>query len=291
MGYKRRAVVAGSFYAADGQSLYQQIKECFLHKIGPQALPDTKKEKNKKMERKIMGVISPHAGFMFSGPVAAHNYLRLSLEKTPQTIIILGPNHRGLEGEIAIMSSGQWETPLGIVEVDQSVAHKILTYDDKEIIKDDIQAHSYEHSIEVQLPFLQFIYSHDGFKIVPICIINQQLAYMKYLAEVIYEIIKEDYKSFLLIASSDFTHYEDQETAIRKDREGIEKILKMDSTLFYRTISENGASICGPGPISIVIEVCKKLGIAKGQLLKYATSGDVSGIYDQVVGYASIIFQ
>lgn len=286
MEYKRKAVVAGSFYAANRQSLEAQIKNCFLHEIGPGVLPASAQEK----ERKIMGIIVPHAGFMYSGPVAAHSYLKLSFEKTPRTIIILGPNHRGLGGEVSLMSSGQWQTPLGTIEIDQSIANEIIAHDEKRILQDDFQAHLFEHSIEVQLPFLQFIYPNNEFKIIPISIINQQLVSMKYLAEIIYETIKDKYQDFLLIASSDFTHYEEQESTKHKDSEGIKEILKMDTDLFYMTIQNNNASICGPGPISVVMEACRKLGVNQGQLLKYATSGDVSGIYDQVVGYASIIF-
>jgi AmmeMemoRadiSam system protein B len=287
MEYKRKAVVAGSFYAANRQSLEAQIKNCFLHEIGPGVLPASAQEK----ERKIMGIVVPHAGFMYSGPVAAHSYLQLSFEKTPRTIIILGPNHRGLGGEVSLMSSGQWQTPLGTIEIDQSIANEIIAHDEKRILRDDFQAHLFEHSIEVQLPFLQFIYPNSEFKIIPISIINQQLVSMKYLAEIIYETIKDKYQDFLLIASSDFTHYEEQESTKHKDSEGIKEILKMDTDLFYMTIQNNNASICGPGPISVVMEACRKLGVNQGQLLKYATSGDVSGIYDQVVGYASIIFQ
>ena len=287
MEYKRKAVVAGSFYAANRQSLEAQIKNCFLHEIGPGALPTDEQKK----ERKIMGIVAPHAGFMYSGPIAAHSYLQLSFEKAPRTIIILGPNHRGLGGDVSLMSSGQWQTPLGIIDIDQSIIREIMAYDQKKIFRDDFQAQLFEHSIEVQLPFLQFIYPTSKFKIIPITIVNQRLDLMEYLAGILYEIIKDKYQDFLLIASSDFTHYEEQESTKHKDFEGIKEILKMDTDLFYRTIRNNNASICGPGPISVVMETCKKLGINQGKLLKYATSGDVSGMFDQVVGYASIIFQ
>ncbi len=287
MVHRRKSIVAGSFYDANKESLSQQINNCFLHEIGPQGLPEH--GKNVQNKRNIKGVISPHAGFIFSGPIAAHHFLRLSYEKTPQTIIIIGPNHRGLGKEIAIMSTGYWETPLGNIEIDEQLAKEIINYDDKHLIKEDAQAHAFEHSIEVQLPFLQFIYPQNQFKIIPICISNQQLVKMNYLADTIFMATKE--KSCLLIASSDFTHYESQESAKRKDAEAIDKIINMDSKLFYDTIRRNGASICGPGPIAMVIEVCKKLGINRGKLLKYATSGDVSGMNDQVVGYASIIFE
>lgn len=286
MEKRRKAIVAGSFYDSDRDSLLCQIKNCFLHEIGPSKLPDIDQYKN---ERKIKGIISPHAGFVFSGPVAAHSFLKLSYEKTPDTVITIGPNHRGLGEEISIMSNGYWETPLGTIEIDENTAKTIMNLDKKNIIKDDMKAHLYEHSIEVQLPFLQYIYPDKRFKIIPISVINQQLSTMKYLAEIIYRVTKD--ASCLYIASSDFTHYESQENAKRKDTEAIKKIINMDSNKLYDTIKYNNATICGPGPIALVIEICKKYKIEKGILLKYATSGDVSGMNEQVVGYASIVFQ
>lgn len=282
----RHSLVAGHFYADNPEALKQQIRDCFLHSIGPQILPTfiTKKE------RSIIGLISPHAGFFYSGPVAAHGFLRLSQEKTPKTIIIFGPNHSGRGKNISIMSSGKWETPLGVIEIDQLTAKEILANDKESILQDDKEAHDYEHSIEVQLPFLQYIYSENGYKIVPICIKSQQFDIMKYLSNIIYEIIKFNYDDFLLIASSDFNHYENQKETEYKDRESVKHIINMDSELFNKAVYEKHISICGTGPIIAVMEICKKLGINKGHLLKYATSGDISGNYDQVVGYASIIF-
>lgn len=283
----RKATVAGSFYDSDKASLLNQLKYCFLHEIGPQKLPESKKIYQNKS--KIKGIVSPHAGFIFSGPIAAHNYYYLSFEKIPQTIIIIGPNHRGLGEEISIMPAGYWNTPLGSIEIDEKTVKKILANDKKNIIKEDIQAHVFEHSIEVQLPFLQFIYPNNTFKIIPICITNQKLRLMKYLADTIFGSIENT--DCLFIASSDFTHYESQSNAKRKDISAIEKIINMDSDAFYENIKTNSASICGYGPIAVVMEICKKNGIEKGELLKYATSGDVYGMNEQVVGYASIIFR
>jgi len=282
---KRKAFVAGSFYEATKDSLYRQLVDCFKHDIGPGELPD----KNGQKERKTLGVVSPHAGYIFSGPVAAHHFLQLSKENNPNTVIILGPDHRGLGKDISIMARGQWETPLGLIEIDQQISEDILIHDEHKIIKDDSKAHLFEHSIEVQLPFLQFIYSKKHFKIIPICINNQRLDAMIYLADILYQVTKG--QSCLFVASSDFSHYEDYITVKRKDMEAIDNILRMDSNLFYEKIHKNGATICGPGAIAVIIEICKKNGIKQGKLLKYATSGDISGVYDQVVGYSSIIFQ
>lgn len=282
---KRKAFVAGSFYEATKDSLSQQLINCFKHDIGPGELP----EKNSQNERKTIGVISPHAGYVFSGPVAAHHFLYLSKENIPNTVIILGPDHRGLGKDVSIMTKGQWETPFGPVEIDQKISEAILIHDEQKIIKDDSKAHLFEHSIEVQLPFLQFIYPKKEFKIIPICISNQRLNTMIYLANILFQVTKE--QSCLFVASSDFSHYEDNITVKRKDMEAIDNILSMDSNRFYEKIHQNGATICGPGAIAVIIEICKKKGIKEGKLLKYATSGDISGMYDKVVGYSSIIFQ
>lgn len=288
MIYKRKASVAGRFYDSNSESLIKQLENCFLHEYGPLELPHSGVPKN---ERSIMGIVSPHAGYMFSGPIAAHNYFRLSFEKTPKTIFILGPNHTSMGEAISIMTTGQWETPLGVVEIDRSTSHDILINDEANHFQEDIAAHKFEHSIEVQLPFLQYIYPDSQYRIVPICIARQQLNLMEYLSKVILKVIKNNYRDFLLIASSDFNHRENQEVTKKKDRKSIEQIINMDSKQFYQAIFENNNSICGPGPISVIIETCKKLGIKKGKLLKYATSGDISGIYEEVVGYASIIFE
>ena len=286
----RRARVAGSFYENSRKALKEQIKNCFLHKVGPKKLPQEESSDGlEKKERKIIGVVSPHAGFMYSGPVAAHDYLALSYEKAPETIVILGPNHSGLGEDISLMSEGFWETPLGKVEIETELAKNIIKNDHHHIIKEDQKAHFLEHSIEVQLPFLQYIYS-DRFTIIPISIKNQRIELMKYLAHILHDTVKD--KLSLFIASSDFTHYESQQIAQQKDHEAIQAITKeMNTDHFYETIKSNKATICGPGPISVVMETCHLMGIKQGNLLKYATSGEISGLYDQVVGYASIIFK
>lgn len=288
MIYKRQAIVAGSFYDMNKESLLKQLKNCFLHEIGPQKIPKFNKISLKR-ERNIMSVISPHAGYVFSGPVAAHHFFELSKEETPETVIIIGPNHRGFGADIAIMDKGYWETPLGVIEIDEKIATDIIKNDNKHIIQVNTKAHQYEHSIEVQLPFLQYIYFSDSFKILPICIANQDYETIKELSNIIYKSTLNN--SILLIASTDFTHYENQEAVSRKDSEYINDILNMDTDMFYKTIMQNNASVCGYGAIGIVMEYSKKINTCKGKLLKYATSGDVSGITDQVVGYASIVFE
>ena len=280
----RKATVAGSFYAGEARSLNIQIEKCFFHKLGPGKLPPV----NLKEEgRKIIGLVSPHAGYVYSGPVAAQGFYRVALDGRPDIVIILGPNHHGLGAPVSIMTSGKWETPLGQLEIDSDLAEKIL--DSSRIIREDPQAHQYEHSIEVQLPFLQYIFDQN-FKFVPICMSRQDIKTDLEIARSICTATAVESKNILIIASSDFTHYEPQEYAEDADRQAIEEaILELDAERLYEVIYEQNLTMCGPGPIAVMLIAAKTLGAKKAELLKYATSGDITGDYDQVVGYASLI--
>lgn len=278
----RKPAVAGSFYAGDLKSLNTQIEKCFMHKIGPEKLPPAVLAG----ERKIVGLISPHAGYMYSGPVAAHGFYKIALDGTPDTIIILGPNHRGFGEDISIMVEGKWKTPLGELEIDTDIAENILK--NSKTIKIDNKAHQYEHSIEVQLPFIQYIFGKN-IKFVPICMTRQDINTDIEIARSICSSVVD--KNILLIASSDFTHYEPQEYAKNIDKQAINTILEFNPKKLYDIIYQQNLTMCGPGPITAMLIVCETLGAKKAELLKYATSGDVSGAYDRVVGYASIIIK
>jgi len=276
----RKPTVAGSFYDGDTKSLNIQIENCFLHKLGPGKLPST----IIKGERKIVGLISPHAGYMYSGPVAANGFYKIALGGKPDTIIILGPNHRGFGEDVSIMVEGKWKTPLGELEIDTDIAEKILK--NSKIIRNDPKAHQYEHSIEVQLPFVQYIFGKN-IKFVPICMTRQDINTDIEIAESICSSVTG--KNILIIASSDFTHYEPQEYAENADKQAINAILNFDPKRLYDMIYQQNLSMCGPGPITVMLNICEILGAKKVELLKYATSGDITGMYDQVVGYASLI--
>jgi len=157
----RRPVQAGSFYSGTAESLKKQIEECFQHKLGPGKNPTVQKG-----PRNIVGLVCPHAGYMYSGPVAAHSYYNLAIDGKPDTVVIFGPNHTGEGSGLAVVKEGAWRTPLGDVQIDEAVAHEILRK--SKIIDVDDSAHAHEHSIEVQLPFLQYLYN-AAFKFVPIC--------------------------------------------------------------------------------------------------------------------------
>jgi len=231
-----------------------------------------------------VGMISPHAGYVYSGPIASHGFYQLALDGKPDTFIILGPNHRSFGDEISIMCEGKWSTPLGELEIDQDLAKNILKH--SEIIKEDNKAHQFEHSIEVQIPFMQYIFG-NMVKIVPISMSQQAINTDIRVANAIISSIKN--KNVVIIASSDFTHYEKQEYAINNDLIAIEAIINMDPDTLYNLIFQNNLTMCGPGPIATMLIACKALGAKKAELLKYATSGDITGAYKQVVGYASIM--
>jgi AmmeMemoRadiSam system protein B len=274
----RTPAVAGMFYPKVQHELKTTIKDCFLHEYGPGKLPPSTED------RKIFGVICPHAGYMYSGPVAAYSYYAISSLK-PDLAIIIGPNHWGIGCNVATMKEGLWRTPLGDVEVDTNAAIEVNK--NSKLIELDFFSHSKDHSLEVQLPMLQEIYSHK-FKILPIILINQDHSAAKEIGLTIAKMVKN--KNAVIIGSSDFTHYEENEFAHKQDKALIEPILKMDIDKFYRILHENQVSACGYGAIASTMVACKEIGATKGSLAKYATSGDVTGEKRSVVGYASIIF-
>jgi len=277
----RRPCQAGAFYEATPESLKSQIKNCFLNELGPKKLPET----TKTGPRRVIGLICPHAGYMFSGPVAAHAYYKLAADGKPDTVVLFGPNHTGYGSGVAIMNEGSWRTPLGDVEVDSEIADQVVH--ESRIVDVDASAHAYEHSIEVQLPFLQYLYGSE-FKIVPICFLMQDLTSAREVGQAMGKVLGN--RNTVMIASSDMTHYEPQETAERKDRKALEAVEAMDEARFYSTIEAQHISTCGYGPIAALITAAKILGAKEAKLLCYKTSGDVIGDYSSVVGYAAMCF-
>lgn len=273
----RRPVVAGAFYPADPTRLRRSIEESFTHRLGPGKPPG-----EPSGERTIISVVCPHAGYMYSGPVAAHSYLQLSNEGKPDTVVILGPNHTGLGGPVSLGVSEAWETPLGRVDIDKDLTSVIFGSTD--FIDVDERAHIREHSIEVQLPFLQHIYGE--FKLVPICMGFQDLETSRRLGEVLAEALKE--RNALIIASTDLNHMEPQSTAEPKDRGVIDRILALDEAALQDWVRSRRVSMCGYGPVSATLVASKNLGATRAELLAYSTSGDVTGDHSSVVGYTSI---
>jgi len=277
----RFPAVAGSWYAGNANSLRKQIEQLFTHILGPGSLPFVIKEG----PRNIVGLVVPHAGYMASGPIAAHAYHHLAEDGKPDVIVIFGPNHTGHGSALSIMNDGAWRTPLGDVEIDTETADKILQ--SSSIVDVDDRAHVYEHSIELQLPFLQYLYG-SGFKFVPICFMMQDLESSREVGKAVVSALKG--KNGLVIASSDLTHYEPQERAEKKDRMAIDAALELDEERYYNTVGAYGISTCGYGPVVAAITAAKELCAKKTELLSYGTSGDVLGDRSAVVGYASIAF-
>jgi AmmeMemoRadiSam system protein B len=275
----RKPCQAGAFYAGRKEALVKEIESCFLHKLGPGKIPEV----NQLGERMLTALICPHAGYMYSGPIAAHSYYAMALDGIPEAAVIIGPNHTGLGSGVSMMSEGYWETPLGTLQVNSELAKEI--YKSSTLIDLDESAHLYEHSIEVQLPFLQYLY-RDKLTIVPVCMMMQDLETSVEVGKAVAEAIKE--KNAIVIASSDMTHYENVDSAKRKDKLAIEAILSLDEFKLESTVYSYDISMCGYGPIAAALKASKMLNGKKAKLLAYGTSGDITGDYSSVVGYAAI---
>ena len=288
----RKPIVAGQFYQARFEDLDKQIIECFKSKLGPGELPV------KRSNRKVTpGVISPHAGYPFSGSAAAWAYKEIAESKFPSCFVIIGPNHTGMGTSQVATTLAEWETPFGIVKPDKDFARKIIK--ECSFVEDDYKAHANEHSIEVQLPFLQFANKDElrKIKIVPLIVSDYDLDICRALGDTIAD-ISED---VCVIASSDFTHYgpsygyvpflhNKKESMYELDGGAIELIKKMDTKGFLEYAKKKRATICGAGAIAVCMETMRNLGIKHGSLLNYYTSGDVIDDYTNAVGYAAMKF-
>ena len=278
----RLPCVAGTFYEGKAEALKTQIEECFLHKFAHAKIPEV----NTAGSRRIVGLFCPHAGYEYSGPVAANAYFELALDGKPDMVVILGPNHRGYGSPLATASEGSWRTPLGEVEIDGAAARMIAK--ESRIVDIDDSAHIEEHSIEVQLPFLQYLYGSE-FKFVPICFQMQDLDSSIEIGKALAKVLAG--KNAVVIASSDMTHYEPQKDAAAKDSTALKAVKAMDEKKFYSVIAKHDITACGYGPITSVIVAAKGLGAKEADLLCYRTSGEITGDYSSVVGYAAVNFR
>jgi AmmeMemoRadiSam system protein B len=269
----RHPSVAGQFYAGDAKSLRDQIEQCFLGPLGPGKLPQLKPGK-----RRILGGIAPHAGYVYSGMVAAHLYARIAEDGFPATFVILGPNHTGRGSGLSV-AKDDFETPLGVAKLDRELS-KMLR---KGLVDEDEESHRFEHSIEVQLPFLQFMFPE--IKFVPICMGFQDLEAATSVGKVIRDAMRT--KDIVVIASTDFSHYVTRDEAKRKDGMALDAIKTMDPKALYEVVRDQDISMCGYGPVIATLTACSG---GKPTLLKYANSGDVHPMRE-VVGYASVVIE
>lgn len=266
---KRNPVVAGQFYPSSAEELKRQIKSFVGEPTN---------------SRDAIACLLPHAGYMYSGRVAAQTLANINIK---DNFILLGPNHTGYGPEFSIMTTGVWQTPLGSVKINSDLARKILAA--SKYLKEDTLAHAYEHSLEVELPLLQ--YFKDDFKIVPIILASDNADSLKKIGKEISQAVKDSRldDSTVIIASSDLTHYEPQGQAQKKDRAAIDAILELDEDKLMNVVKSLNISMCGYAPSICMLVAAKILGAKSASLIKYQTSGDITGDKNSVVGYAGII--
>jgi MEMO1 family protein len=266
---KRQPAFAGRFYPAQREALVREVEKHI--------------DRNAKKSR-VLGIVAPHAGFIYSGNVAGAVYSRIEI---PDTIILIGPNHSGHGDAVGVMVEGSWSMPMGDIPIDQELANSIC--EETVIAKQDSSAHQLEHSLETQLPFLQ--YFKKKFKIVPICIKTIKISSCKALSEGIVRAVTRLDKSVLIIASSDMTHYESHDIATIKDRIAITCIENRDPLGLLKIVKSEKITMCGVIPVTVMLLCSQKLGAKEAKLVQYMTSGEVSGDMENVVGYAGMIIK
>ena len=264
---RRKAAVAGSFYPGTLQELRRM-----LGRMVDLEAPKTK----------ALAVVSPHAGFVYSGPVAGAVFSSVNI---PETVLILAPSHRPMRSLFALMKEGEWETPLGTVPIASGLAEAILN--SSNLVEEDAAAHALEHSLEVQLPFIQYLKAR--FSLVPINI-SHLASYrdLEKLGEGIAAGILTLNEDVLIVASTDMSHYVSRAEAERKDFLAIRKILDLDPRGLFDIVGSEDISMCGHQPVTAGLIAARKLGAKKAELVEYATSGDRTGDDREVVGYAGI---
>jgi AmmeMemoRadiSam system protein B len=262
----RPPAVAGRFYPNNPDRLLQEVRGYTV----------TTGEK-----LRALGCVVPHAGYVYSGHVAGAVYARLEL---PKTFIILCPNHTGMGQPLAIMSEGAWMTPLGNVRVDSALANALLQAFPQ--LSEDLVAHSAEHALEVQLPFLQAL--AGDFSFVPLTVGVGQVEILEALGEAMARVISAQEQCPLIVSSSDMNHYESDKITRVKDHKAIDKILAVDARGLFDVVKRENISMCGYAPTVAMLTAAKRLGARQAQIIKYATSGDISGDRELVVGYAGI---
>lgn len=264
---KRMPAVAGHFYPGSAAQLRSQINS-FGNRQEPGA--------------KAIGIVVPHAGYIYSGRVAAAVYNRIEF---PDTFIVIGPNHTGIGSDIAVYCGGQWEIPGSSVAVDEKFCGSLLAAES--VFTNDEAAHMYEHSLEVQVPFIA--HGSDRAKIVPITVRTAGIDECRRAGEAIAKVSASSAYSSVIAASSDMSHYLSHDVTMQLDRLAIDRILALDPEGLYSVVRDRNISMCGVYPVTIMLFAAKALGANTAELVMHTTSGEVSGDYDRVVGYAGII--
>jgi AmmeMemoRadiSam system protein B len=268
----RQPAVAGRFYPAEPGKLSESIREFLEPAIRPN-----------QAHIKPLGVVVPHAGYMYSGHVAGAVYAQIDL---PQRNIVLCPNHTGLGTPLSIMKTGAWRTPLGDMQIDEEMSAALMHEDP--YLEEDSSAHRLEHAVEVHIPFMQHI-GGASVRFVPITVGTGHFDHLEELGHAIARVIQETSPGALIIASSDMNHYESDAVTRIKDRKAIDQVLAMNPRGLYDVVRRENISMCGYGPTVAMLTAAKLLGATRAELVKYATSGDVSLDFDHVVGYAGML--
>lgn len=264
---RRSPAVAGQFYYGTAPKLTQQVEQYI--------------DRGAKKEA-VIGMLSPHAGLVYSGSVAGAVYSAIDF---PETFVLIGPNHTGLGAQISLMESGEWEIPTGVFQIDEKISYRIAM--NVPIVTKNAQAHMFEHSLEVQLPFIA--YFSKEVKIVPIAMLSASVDECKMLGEGIAKVVKDAGYPVVIVASSDMSHYVPDEVAKKKDKKAIDMILSLSPEDLYGIVIKERISMCGYLPAVVMLFAAKALGAQSARLVKYSTSAEVSGDYDHVVGYAGIV--
>jgi AmmeMemoRadiSam system protein B len=273
MHFVREPAVSGMFYPDDPTKLRKDIETYLKCAV----VPD--------LEENVIGIISPHAGYMYSGKVAAYGF-RMIVKKQYDTVILIGPSHRAYFEGVALWDRGSFETPLGRTDIDEDIAGEIVNING--IIKPNMDTHREEHSLEVQLPFLQSVL--DSFKIIPLVMGIQTSSACRELAQSLSEVIQASKKKFLVVGSTDLSHYYPYAVAKKLDDVIVGRLGTFNIPGMIEDIETGKTEACGAGPIIATMMLSEKLGADHGTVLKYANSGDVSGDKAGVVGYMSAVF-
>ena len=263
---QRQPAVAGQFYPGSEQKL-----RVALSRLMPE---------NESLQR-VKGIISPHAGYVYSGAIAGKLFSRLTI---PATVLIIGPNHHGTGAAAALYPDGEWLTPLGPTSINSRLNSLLLRH--TPYLQTDSVAHQLEHSLEVQLPFIQYL--RPDVTIAAICLGHSDYPPLRDIGIGIAAAIREYGEDVLIVASSDMTHYESADSARRKDQQALERVLALDGKGLLEVCHRRGITMCGVAPATVMIEAALKLGAQQAEVVAYGTSGDVTGDSEQVVGYAAV---
>ena len=295
------------FYSPNRADLEKSIQEAFANQFGAGNIPEV----NTKRKAQLVAGMAPHAGYVYSGPIASHLYKAIAQDGFPDTFVLIGPKHRPMPFRgAAIMAKGSWKTPLGTCQIDQPFARMLLDQSEASgsgFIEESQHAHDDEHSLEVQLPFLQYLGGSDSFKIVPVLISSPKYAVCEKVGAIIADAIQRSNQDVLLLASTDLTHYGQFHFGYAPvgngpidkvvqwvhdtDADLIDKIEKLDGKELLNTVITKRRTMCGASAVATTLVAAQKLGAVKGNLLKYATSHDVQGSPGAIVGYAAVAIQ